>query len=272
MEMSNPKGQRLESAFPIPRGLSCFSWAMHTPVRTSLYLHICVYSGACGAESRQSKGALGQALCQRPAAALVPWDLWPRQTGPCFCRWRAEVHVTDTPQNWLRKLVKDWTQQLSSKECRASHRATSPDHCLLPSGGICTWPRRACLVKAQMRRSLSSSDSHKGCACAGRWAGDRAVPAVQAKETLCWLFFPAPAASTISSWLTPGSTNHNKWLQSCPFWHTTRALLLNAETRHSQENYPKPKTEHEFKVNLLKIHKFPVRTDLELQWCYFSEC
>lgn len=134
MEMSNPKGQRLESAFPLPRGLSCFSWAMHAPVRTSLYLHICVYSGACGAESRQSKGALGQALCQRPAAALVPQDLWPRQTGPCFCRWRAEVHVTETSQKWLRKLVKDWTQQLSSKECRASDRATSPEHCLLPSG------------------------------------------------------------------------------------------------------------------------------------------
>lgn len=110
MEMSNPKGQHLESAFPLPRGLSCFSRAMHAPVRTSLYLHICVYSGACGAESRQSKGALGQALCQRPAAALIPQDLWPRQTGPCFCRWRAEVHVTETSQKWLRKLVKDWTQ------------------------------------------------------------------------------------------------------------------------------------------------------------------
>lgn len=64
MEMSNPKGQHLESAFPLPRGFSCFSWAIHTTVCTSLYLHICVYSGACGAESRQSKGALGQALCQ----------------------------------------------------------------------------------------------------------------------------------------------------------------------------------------------------------------
>lgn len=154
MEMSNPKGQHLESAFPLPWGFSCFSWAIHTPICTSLYLHICVYSGACGAESRQSKGALGQALCQRPAAALVPQDLWPRQTGPCFCRWRTQIHVTETSQNWLRKLVKDWTQQLSSKECGASDRATSPDHCLLPPRGICTWPRRACLVKAPVRRSL----------------------------------------------------------------------------------------------------------------------
>lgn len=78
--------------------------------------------------------------------------------------------------------------------------------------------------------------------CAGGWAAHGPVPAVQAAtETSHQHLLRAAAASTIPAWLTAGSTNYNTWLQPRPFWCTTRALLLNAQTAHSQENYPKPK-------------------------------
>lgn len=180
-----------------------------------------------------------------------------------------------TSRNWPRKLAKDWSQWLSSKEFRASDRAAgalrsrcpSKTSCLPPEGSVCdperllfgkspnyevpeqqSQPRRpgVCVTDRDIgrpgcRRTYSEC-ARERCRC--RQHTPRTPAAMQSgrKKTSCALsFFPALAAFTISLWLIPGSMNYNKWLRSCPFWHGKRASLLNAETCHSQENYPKPR-------------------------------
>lgn len=179
--MSNPKGQHLESVFPLPWGIGCFSWAMQTTVRAYLYLHICGYLRARRAESRQSRGARGRARRQRP-----------KDGSPCPTEFMTSVNWTSvsqmenwstrdrvTSRNWPRKLARDRTRRPSSEELsspRSLERTPSQTPCLPPEGSAFD-QNSSGLVKAQMRvpeqplHHVSVTEGGQRCA-----ATDGAVP------------------------------------------------------------------------------------------------
>lgn len=183
------------------------------------------------------------------------WLKWPK-TGPGSL-WRTELNSC----------------QGKSVGLQTGHHPLSIAHC--PPQGSALDPQE---VKAPRRRSLSCRDSHKGRACA--WGVQEAGLAMDLSQQCrqpqkSRAHSSSPLLQPQNLFLANSSTNYSKWLQSCPFWGTTRALLLNAETCHRklcQRKLCKAQKGHEFRVNLLKIHKFPMWTEtlritvLLLQW------
>lgn len=196
-----------------------------------------------------------------------------------------------TSRNWPRKLARDRTRRPSSEELsspRSLERTPSQTPCLPPEGSAFD-QNSSGLVKAQMTvpeqplHHVSVTEGGQRCAAtdgavpsAGRSGAGAGSDAERPEENLLLSLLLSCSCSFYSPlWLIPGGVNYNKWLRSCPFWHSIRASLLSAETCHSQENYPffifSSTFHNEFKVNPLKSTNPPCRQSYsELQRCYFG--
>lgn len=232
---------------------------MHSSVCTSVFIY---ESGAGRVQAEQrcpGTGAapvLNSSPCPTEFMTSVNWTLVLQMENWSACDWV-------TSRNRPRKLVKGWTQRLSGKEC-GTWQPMLAEAALLakllasPQRDLCLTHDSSCVVEAHIMGSVSSSRRPvAGCLC--QRAAGRLWHCAAAKEiSRCLPFSPALAAFTISLWLIPGSTYCNTQLQSCPFWHSKRASVLNTESSHSEENYQSLKNKW-IQGEFIRIHKSPVQ-------------
>lgn len=171
MEMSNPKGQHLESVFPLPWGIGCFPEQYiqpytHTSICTSMFIY---ESGAGRVQAEQRCPVTGTvpvpggSPCPTEFMTSVNWTLVLQMENQSTCDWLPEIGQGSL---WRIDLNGCQVKSLGLQTGQPVLSEADALEKLLASlqRDPYVTENSSCLVKAQITRSLSSSHSHEGWA------------------------------------------------------------------------------------------------------------
>lgn len=267
MEMSNPKGQHLESVFPLPWGTGCFSPAIEAAVYPYLYLHSHVYLWARrgqspgGAEvpgdghgASAQRQPLPHRICDLGELDLSVADAELKYTWPSAFPKPAE------------EAPRDWTQRQSPGLQRGQPMLSEaePQQNSLPrSRAPCLTPNSSRLVKAHVRRCLSSSC--RVCARGGGRLGCPGTPPSPATQSGGNLLLPHPLLLSQLLQALRGQ-RQAAWITingySLALFGTAKELLFLRQRLVTVKKIIQSPKKTWIQGEFIKIHKSPVRTVL----------